>query len=69
VAIVNSERAIRPRKLKIGFPRVLVLVGQPLEVDRSKPTVAVARDLTARLEAAVDELRAPYGPPEHAWID
>jgi 1-acyl-sn-glycerol-3-phosphate acyltransferase len=69
VAIVNSERAIRPGKLKIGFPRVLVFVGQPLEVDRGRPTVAVARDLTARFEAAVDELRAPYGEPAHAWYD
>ena len=69
VAIVNSERAIRPRKLKLGFPRVLVLVGNPIAVELGKPTVAAARELTERFEAAVDELRAPYGEPAHVWFD
>jgi 1-acyl-sn-glycerol-3-phosphate acyltransferase len=69
IAIVNSERALRPRRVKLGFPRVLVLVGQPIEVEPGKATVAAARELTARVEAAVEELRAPYGPPAHAWFD
>ena len=69
VAIVNSERAIRPHRVRIGFPRIRVLVGEPIEVEPGKATVAAARELTARVEAAVEELRAPYGEPEHAWID
>jgi 1-acyl-sn-glycerol-3-phosphate acyltransferase len=69
VAIVNSERAIRPHRVRIGFPRILVLVGEPITVAPGKATVAAARELTARLESAVTELRAPYGAPAHAWID
>lgn len=67
VAIVGSERALRPGKLKLGLPRIRVLVGEPVRVEPARPTVAVARELTGRLERAVEELRAPYGPPAHAW--
>jgi 1-acyl-sn-glycerol-3-phosphate acyltransferase len=69
VAIVNSERAIRPHRLKIGFPRIIVLVGEPIEVTRGKATVVAARELTERVEEAVEALRAPYPPPAHAWLD
>jgi 1-acyl-sn-glycerol-3-phosphate acyltransferase len=69
VAIVNSERAIRPHRLKIGFPRIIVLVGEPIEITPGKPTVAAARELTQRIEAAVEALRAPYPPPGHTWLD
>ena len=68
VCIVGSERALRPGKFKIGFPRVVVLVGEPIAVEQAKPTLAAAKELTARIEAAVEELRAPYGPPDHAWF-
>lgn len=67
VCIVGSERALRPGKFKIGFPRVLVLVGDPIVVERVKPTLAAAKSLTGRIELAVEELREPYGPPAHAW--
>lgn len=69
VAIVNSERAIRPHRLRIGFPRILVVVGEPIAVAPEKATVAAARGLTERIEAAVEELRSPYPRPAHAWID
>jgi 1-acyl-sn-glycerol-3-phosphate acyltransferase len=67
VCIVGSERALRPGKFKIGFPRLVILVGEPIGVEQAKPTVIAARALTDRIEAAVEELRAPYGPPAHAW--
>ncbi len=60
VCIVGSERALRPGKFKIGFPRVVVLVGDPIEVAQAKPTLAAAKELTAQIERAVEELRAPY---------
>jgi 1-acyl-sn-glycerol-3-phosphate acyltransferase len=69
VAIVNSERAIRPHRVRIGFPRILVLVGEPIAVAPGKATVASARELTQRVEAAVEALRAPHGEPAHTWID
>jgi 1-acyl-sn-glycerol-3-phosphate acyltransferase len=65
--LVGTERALRPGKFKIGFPRVLVLVGEPIEVEKSKPNLVAAKALTDRIEAAVEELREPHGPPAHAW--
>jgi 1-acyl-sn-glycerol-3-phosphate acyltransferase len=65
--LVGTERAMRPGKFKIGFPRIRILVGEPIEVAKGKPNLAAAKALTDRIEAVVEELRAPYGPPAHAW--
>ena len=69
VALVGTEKALRPHRLKVGRPHIRVLVARPLEVARQRPTIAAAKALTGRLEDAIAELRAPYGPPAHAWID
>jgi 1-acyl-sn-glycerol-3-phosphate acyltransferase len=69
VCMVNTERALRPRKIKIGFPRIRVLVAPPLRVEKQRATVAVARDLTRLLEDAIADLRTPFGHPAHAWIE
>jgi 1-acyl-sn-glycerol-3-phosphate acyltransferase len=69
VALVGTERALRPHRIKIGRPKIRVLVADPLDVVRQRPTVAAAKALTARIEETIGELRAPYGPPAHAWID
>lgn len=68
VCIVGSERALRPGKFKVGLPRIRILVGEPITVEQARPTVAAAKALTQQIERAVDELRAPYGPPAHAWF-
>ena len=69
VCLVGTERALRPRHTRIGFPRIRVLVGRPIEVERRRPTVAAAKALMTRVEQTIEELRRPYGPPQHAWID
>ncbi len=69
VCLVNTEKALRPAKPKIGFPKIRILVGCPLEVDRQRPTVASARELTRQLEETIADLRRPFGPPAHAWLD
>ncbi len=69
VCIVGSERALRPAKFKLGLPRIRVLAAEPIEVAPGRPTVAAAKALTARIEQAIEEARAPYGPPAHAWYD
>jgi 1-acyl-sn-glycerol-3-phosphate acyltransferase len=69
VALVGTERILRPHRVRVGLPKVRVLVGRPIEVERAKPTLARARELTATLEAAIEELRRPYGEPAHVWID
>ena len=68
VCIVGSEKALRPGKLKIGFPRITILVGERIEVAVARPTVAAARELTTRIERAIEEARTPFGPPDHAWF-
>jgi 1-acyl-sn-glycerol-3-phosphate acyltransferase len=67
VCIVGSERALRPGKFKVGFPRVHVLVCEPIVVEPGRPTIAAAKELTGQLEAAIEEARLPFGPPAHAW--
>lgn len=54
VRIVGSARALS--RGRVGFPRISVVVGAPIAVDRTKPTVGAARELTRRLEAAVSSL-------------
>jgi 1-acyl-sn-glycerol-3-phosphate acyltransferase len=69
VLLVGTERSIQPRTHRIGFPRVTIVVGEPLQVERQEPTREAASELTERLEQAITLLRAPYGEPDHAWYD
>jgi 1-acyl-sn-glycerol-3-phosphate acyltransferase len=69
VALVGTEQALRPHRLKLGLPRIRVLVGRPFDMAGARPTVAAARELTRRIEDAVADLRRPYGDPKHAWIE
>lgn len=69
VCLVNTEKALGPSKPRIGFPQIRILVGEPLEVERQRPTVASARELTRQLEETIKDLQRPFGPPAHAWLD
>lgn len=69
VCLVNTEKAFRPSKPRVGLPKIRILVGEPIEVARERPTVASARDLTRQLEGTIEELRTPFGPPDHVWLD
>jgi 1-acyl-sn-glycerol-3-phosphate acyltransferase len=51
VRIVGSGRALGRRRL--GLPRIRVVVGEPIPVERATPTVAAARALTEQLLDAV----------------
>ena len=64
VCLVNTERALRPRRPKLGLPKVFVHVAEPLD-----PGEGTVEELTAEAARRVDELRHPYGPPAHAWYD
>jgi 1-acyl-sn-glycerol-3-phosphate acyltransferase len=68
VLLVGTERTIQPRTHRIGFPRVTIVVGEPLSVEGAGPTRQAAVELTERLEEAILSLRAPYGEPDHAWF-
>jgi len=41
----------------IGLPRLVVVVGEPIRVERRPSTIAAARDLTERLRAEVEQLQ------------
>jgi 1-acyl-sn-glycerol-3-phosphate acyltransferase len=69
VCMVGTERALRPSRVKVGLPRVKILVASPIHTEPAKPTVAASKALTQRIEDAITELRRPYGPPAHAWFD
>ena len=55
VRIVGTKRALS--KGRIGFPRIRLLVGEPIQVEPQQPTVAAAKALTAELQARVDAAR------------
>jgi 1-acyl-sn-glycerol-3-phosphate acyltransferase len=69
VLLVGTERALQPRTHRVGFPEVTIAVGEPLLREDGETGRRAASKLTDRLEQAIAELRAPYGPPRHAWID
>ena len=64
VCLVNTERAFRPRRPKLGLPRIHVHVAEPLD-----PGAGTVEELTREAERRVAELHAPYGPPAHVWFD
>lgn len=65
VALVHTERVLRPVRPRVGFPSVVVLVGEPIAVAPGAPTIRAARELTAQARAAVEDLRASFDPPAH----
>jgi 1-acyl-sn-glycerol-3-phosphate acyltransferase len=69
VALVGTERILRPHRVRVGLPKVRVLVGRRIDVPHERPTLARARELTRIVERSIEELRRPYGEPAHAWID
>lgn len=68
VCLVGTEQALRPHRVRVGLPRLRILVAEPLQVEPQKVTAAAARELTTAVEQAVAELRRPFGEPAHAWI-
>lgn len=61
VALVFTERVLRPGRVRVGFPSVVVRVGEPIPVGPpTEPDERRATELTERVRRAVEELRAPY---------
>lgn len=69
VCMVGTEKVLRPHKVKLGLPKVKIIVAPPIEVAAARPTIPAAKNLTKQLEDAIAELRRPYGPPAHVWLD
>lgn len=68
VRMVGTEQALRPHRPRVGLPKIRLLVGDPIVVERQRPTVAAARLVTAQIESALADLGRPYGEPRHVWI-
>lgn len=51
VRLLGTAAALSPGSF--GFPRLAVLIGEPIEVEPARPTIAAARALTERLRTAV----------------
>lgn len=62
VRIVGTRAAFSLVPPRLGFPRLRVVVGEPLRVGRRKPTRAAVDALTHELEQAIAELRASTAP-------
>lgn len=54
VRILATDEALR--RGRVGFPRVGILIGEPIPVERGQPTIARAAELTDRLRVAVEAL-------------
>jgi 1-acyl-sn-glycerol-3-phosphate acyltransferase len=58
IALIGTELTLEPRTHRISLPRVRMRIGEPLTVERQEPTEQAATALTARLQAAIEELKA-----------
>jgi 1-acyl-sn-glycerol-3-phosphate acyltransferase len=56
VALVGTHLTLEPRTHRIRLPRVQIVIGEPLRVERQESTEEAATELTARLQAAVESL-------------
>jgi 1-acyl-sn-glycerol-3-phosphate acyltransferase len=54
VRIVGTAKALS--RGRVGLPRIRILVGEPISVEQSPPTVAAARELTRILQERVEGL-------------
>ena len=54
VRLLDTRRAIG--RGTVGFPPLAVLIGEPVAVERARPTIAGARELTHVLQSAVESL-------------
>lgn len=54
VRLLETRKALG--RGQVGFPRLAALIGEPIAVERASPTAELARELTDRLQAAVEAL-------------
>jgi 1-acyl-sn-glycerol-3-phosphate acyltransferase len=57
VALIGTHLTLEPDTHRIRLPRVRIVIGEPLRVERQEPTQEAATELTARLQEAIESLR------------
>jgi 1-acyl-sn-glycerol-3-phosphate acyltransferase len=60
VALIGTHLTLEPRTHRIRLPRVRIVIGEPLRVERQEPTEEAATALTARLQSAIESLHAQH---------
>ena len=56
VALIGTELTLEPQTHRIRLPRVCIVIGEPIQVERQEPTEAAATELTVRLHHAIEGL-------------
>jgi len=54
VRLLDTDRALSAGR--VGLPRLAVLIGEPIVVEPAAPTISAAKELTRRLQTAVESL-------------
>ena len=62
IGLVGTGAAFRAFPPRLGFPKLRVLVGKPIHVERQTPTRDRIRQLTQRLEGEITALEAACEP-------
>jgi len=57
VALIGTHLTLEPQTHRIRLPRVRIVIGEPLRMERQEPTDESATELTARLQDAIETLR------------
>ena len=57
VALIGTELTLEPRTHRINLPRVRIVIGEAIPVERQESTAQAATELTARLQKAIETLR------------
>jgi 1-acyl-sn-glycerol-3-phosphate acyltransferase len=57
VALIGTELTLEPRTHRVALPRVRIVIGEAIRVERQEPTEQAAMELTARLQKAIEVLR------------
>lgn len=58
VALIGTEKTLEPRTHRVGFPRVTIVVGEPISAERQEVTEEAATDLTELLRQTIERLVA-----------
>ena len=64
VRLLDTRKALG--RGSFGFPPLAALIGEPIAVERTTPTPELARELTDRLQVAVEALGTVEARPAHA---
>jgi 1-acyl-sn-glycerol-3-phosphate acyltransferase len=58
IALIGTHLTLEPHTHRVGLPRVRIVIGEPIRVERQDPTEEAASELTSRLQAAIEALKA-----------